>query len=152
TVSLVVSFVLGVALTRSGRGTSGRYHSKPRYNLFTWASMLFAAGIGVDLTFCGTSGTATNYRTPPEGCARSDEAARMAPLWTMFHYGTPGWALYALMGMGIGLFADRYHMPLSIRSALAPIFGKRIKGTAGHAVDVAAVLGTIFGIAVSLGI
>src|SRR5690625_7684896 len=43
-------------------------------------------------------------------------------------------------------------MPLSIRPALAPLFGKRIKGVPGHAVEIAAVLGTIFGIAVSLGI
>ena len=152
TVTLVVIFVLVVALTRVGRVKMGPDHSKPRYNLFTWASMLFAAGIGVDLMFFGISGPATNFLTPPEGAGLSDEAARMAPLWTMFHYGTPGWALYALMGMGIGLFAYRYHMPLSIRSALAPIFGKRVKGAPGHAVDVAAVLGTIFGIAVSLGI
>ncbi len=152
TVTIVVIFVLVVALTKVGRVKMGPDHSKPRFNIFTWASMLFAAGIGVDLMFFGISGPATNYLTPPEGMPESDEAARMAPLWTMFHYGIPGWALYALMGMGIGLFAYRYHLPLSIRSALAPIFGKRIKGVPGHAVDVAAVLGTIFGIAVSLGI
>lgn len=152
TVTIVVIFVLVVALTKVGRVKMGPDHSKPRFNLFTWASMLFAAGIGVDLMFFGISGPATNYLTPPEFDAMSDEAARMAPLWTMFHYGIPGWALYALMGMGIGLFAYRYHLPLSIRSALAPIFGKRIKGIPGHAVNVAAVLGTIFGIAVSLGI
>lgn len=52
----------------------------------------------------------------------------MAPLWTMFHYGIPGLAMYALMGMAFGLFAYRYHMPLSIRSALAPIFGRRVRG------------------------
>ena len=97
TVTLVVIFVLVVALTRVGRVKMGPDHSKPRYNLFTWASMLFAAGIGVDLMFFGISGPATNYLTPPEGAGLSDEAARMAPLWTMFHYGTPGWALYALM-------------------------------------------------------
>lgn len=152
TVTIVVVFVLIVALSKVGRVKMGPDHSKPRFNLFTWAAMLFAAGIGVDLMFFGISGPATNFLTPPEGEGLSDEAARMAPLWTMFHYGIPGWALYALMGMGIGLFAYRYHMPLSIRSALAPIFGKRIKGLPGHAVDVAAVLGTIFGIAVSLGI
>lgn len=152
TVTIVVVFVMIVALSKVGRVKMGPDHSKPRFNLFTWASMLFAAGIGVDLMFFGISGPATNFLTPPEGAGMSDEAARMAPLWTMFHYGIPGWALYALMGMGIGLFAYRYHMPLSIRSALAPIFGKRIKGLPGHAVDVAAVLGTIFGIAVSLGI
>ena len=152
TVTIVVVFVLVVALTKVGRVKMGPDHSKPRFNLFTWASMLFAAGIGVDLMFFGISGPATNFLTPPQTEGLSDEAARMAPLWTMFHYGIPGWALYALMGMGIGLFAYRYHLPLSIRSALAPIFGKRIKGLPGHAVDVAAVLGTIFGIAVSLGI
>ena len=152
TVTIVVVFVLVVALTKVGRVRMGPDHSRPRFNVFTWASMLFAAGIGVDLMFFGISGPATNFLTPPEGTGLSDEAARMAPLWTMFHYGIPGWALYALMGMGIGLFAYRYHLPLSIRSALAPIFGKRIKGLPGHAVDVAAVLGTIFGIAVSLGI
>ena len=31
-------------------------------------------------------------------------------------------------GGAIGLFAYRYHLPLSIRSALAPIFGRRIHG------------------------
>src|SRR5699024_7080112 len=145
TVTIVVIFVLVVALTKVGRVKMGPDHSKPRYNVFTWAAMLFAAGIGVDLMFFGISGPATNFLTPPEGVPGSDEAARMAPLWTMFHYGIPGWALYALMGMGIGLFAYRYHLPLSIRAALAPIFGKRVKGIPGHAVDVAAVLGTIFG-------
>jgi choline/glycine/proline betaine transport protein len=38
-------------------------------------------------------------------------------------------------------------LPLTIRSALYPIFGKRINGPIGHSVDIAAVIGTIFGIA-----
>ncbi|MGV8295081.1 BCCT family transporter, partial [Pseudomonas aeruginosa] len=41
---------------------------------------------------------------------------------------------------------------LTIRSALYPIFGKRINGPIGHRVDIAAVLGTLFGIATTLGI
>src|SRR5699024_1101305 len=123
-----------------------------RFNLFTWASMLFAAGIGVDLMFFGISGPATNILTPPEGSGMSDEAARMAPLWTMFHYGTACWALYALVGMEVGLLAYRYHMPLRRRSALTPIFGIRIKAAPGHAVESAAVLGPVFGMAVSRGI
>ena len=114
--------------------------------------MLFAAGIGVDLMFFATSGPATNLLTPPDLPPMSDEAARMAPLWTIFHYGIPGWAMYALMGMAFGLFAYRYHLPLSIRSAIAPIFGRRVHGGIGHAAEIGATVGTIFGIAVSLGI
>jgi choline/glycine/proline betaine transport protein len=152
TAGIVVVFVLIVAFSRVGRTKIGPDHSRPRYNLFTWAAMLFAAGIGVDLMFFGISGPATNYLTPPDVTALSDEAARMAPLWTIFHYGIPGWAMYALMGMAFGLFAYRYHLPLSIRSALAPIFGKRIQGGIGHTFEISATIGTIFGIAVSLGI
>src|SRR5699024_11651515 len=108
--------------------SSRRRHTRSKRD---WSSdvcssdlMLFAAGIGVDLMFFSIAGPATNYLTPPEGTPLSDEAARMAPIWTMFHYGIPGWAMYALMGTALGLFAYRYHLPLSIRSALAPIFGK----------------------------
>ena len=152
TATIVVVFVIVVAFSRVGRTKMGPDHSRPKFNLFTWAAMLFAAGIGVDLMFFGISGPATNYLTPPDVGPMTEEAARMAPIWTIFHYGIPGWAMYALMGMAFGLFAYRYHLPLSIRSALAPIFGKRIHGAAGHTVEIAATIGTIFGISVSLGI
>ena len=152
TATIVVVFVLIVAFSKVGGTKMGPDHSVPKYNLFTWAAMLFAAGIGVDLMFFGISGPATNLLTPPEAPAGSDEAARMATIWTIFHYGIPGWAMYALMGMAFGLFAYRYHLPLSIRSALAPIFGRRIHGAVGHAAEIGATIGTIFGISVSLGI
>ncbi|MGP5483626.1 high-affinity choline transporter BetT [Brachybacterium alimentarium] len=152
TATLVVLFVLIVAFSKVGGTRMGPDHSVPKYNLFTWAAMLFAAGIGVDLMFFGISGPATNFLTPPDVPAGSEEAARMAPIWTIFHYGIPGWAMYALMGMAFGLFAYRYHLPLSIRSALAPIFGKRIHGPVGHVAEIGATIGTIFGISVSLGI
>ena len=53
TAAIVVVFVLLVALSRVGRTRMGPDHSVPKYNLFTWAAMLFAAGIGVDLMFFG---------------------------------------------------------------------------------------------------
>ncbi|MCV7493643.1 choline BCCT transporter BetT [Micrococcus luteus] len=152
TAGVVVVFVVVVALSRLGRVRLGPDHAIPQFSMFTWSAMLFAAGIGVDLMFFATSGPATNLLTPPDLPPMSDEAARMAPLWTIFHYGIPGWAMYALMGMAFGLFAYRYHMPLSIRSAIAPIFGRRVHGGIGHAAEIGATVGTIFGIAVSLGI
>ena len=79
-------------------------------------------------------------------------AAREATVWTLFHYGITGWAMYALMGLALGYFAYRLDLPLAVRSALYPIFGKRIDGPIGHVVDTAAVLGTVFGVATSLGI
>ncbi|GAA3285198.1 choline BCCT transporter BetT [Nesterenkonia halobia] len=152
TAAIILVFVLIVAFSRVGNTKLGPDHAKPKFNLFTWASMLFAAGIGVDLMYFSVIGPAANYRVGPGTSPESMEAAGDAAIWTMFHYGFPGWAMYALTGMAFGLFAYRHHLPLSIRSALYPIIGKRAEGAAGTSVQVAAVLGTIFGIATSLGI
>ena len=152
TATVVTVFVLVVAFSREGSLKMGPDHSKPQYNLFTWTAMLFAAGIGIDLLFFSVAEPVTQYYGPPAGEGRSDEAVRMAVVWTLFHYGVSGWAMYALMGMAFGYFAYRWNMPLSIRSALYPLIGKRVHGRAGDAVDIAALLGTIFGVATSLGI
>jgi len=114
--------------------------------------MLFAAGIGIDLMFFSVAEPVTQYMLPPEGEGQTVEAARQAMVWTLFHYGLTGWSMYALMGIALGYFSYRYNLPLTIRSSLYPIFGKRIDGPIGHSVDIAAVVGTIFGIATTLGI
>ncbi|MYM19127.1 BCCT family transporter [Brevibacterium sp. 5221] len=160
TATLMVVFVIIIALSRMGRIKLGPDHSRPQFNLFTWTAMLFAAGIGIDLMFFSVSEPASQFLSPPEGAVdqpldpSTDPAgrARMAVVWTLFHYGITGWAMYALMGMAFAYFAYRKGMPLSIRSILYWALGKRINGWLGHTVDIAAVLGTVFGIATSLGI
>ncbi|WP_243635656.1 choline BCCT transporter BetT [Kocuria tytonicola] len=152
TATLVIVFVIAVAVSRGGSVRMGPDHARPQFNMFTWTAMLFAAGIGVDLMFFSVSEPVSQYFAPPSGDGQNLEAARQAVVWTLFHYGITGWAMYALMGMAFGYFAYRFGMPLSIRSALYPLLGKRIHGAAGDAVDTAALLGTVFGVATSLGI
>ncbi|WP_413455690.1 choline BCCT transporter BetT [Glutamicibacter sp. FR1] len=148
----VLVFVIGVAISKVGKTRLGPDHSRPSFNIFTWAAMLFAAGIGIDLMFFSVAEPVTQYLAPPAMEGSTVEAARQALVWTLFHYGLLGWGLYALVGLALGYFAYRHNLPLSIRSALYPILGKRTEGWVGHSVDIAAMLGTIFGIATSLGI
>ncbi|MEW2635224.1 choline BCCT transporter BetT [Streptomyces sp. NPDC048389] len=150
--TLYLVFVVFVAASRYGAIKLGPQHSTPDYGLFAWATMLFAAGIGIDLMFFSVAGPVSHYLAPPEGDPQTVAAARQAVVWTLFHYGITGWAMYALMGMTLGYFAFRYRLPLAIRSALYPIIGRRIHGRIGDAVDLAAIIGTVFGISVSLGI
>ena len=152
TATAAVLFMLYVAIARTGHIKLGPDHAKPQYGLFSWASMLFAAGIGIDLLFFSVAEPVAQLYGPPTGDPETVEAARQAVVFTLFHYGVTGWALYALMGMAFGYFAYRLNMPLTIRSALYPIIGKRIHGPAGDAVEIAAMLGTVFGVATSLGI
>ncbi|MBP2368858.1 choline BCCT transporter BetT [Pseudonocardia parietis] len=148
----VLIFVLFLALSPYGAIKLGPDHSKPDYSNLSWAAMLFAAGIGTDLMFFSVAEPITQFTAPPVGEPGTVEAAREATVWTIFHYGLTGWGMYALMGIALAYFAYRRELPLSIRSALYPLIGKRVFGRIGHAVDLAAVLGTIFGIATSLGI
>ncbi|MGW3683258.1 choline BCCT transporter BetT [Streptomyces prasinus] len=150
--SLYLLFVVYIALSKYGTVKLGPKHSKPDYGVFTWGAMLFAAGIGIDLMFFSVSGPVSHYLAPPQGDPQTLEAARQAVVWTLFHYGITGWGMYALMGMALAYFSFRYRLPLAIRSALYPIIGRRIHGRIGDTVDLAAIIGTVFGIGVTLGI
>ncbi|GAA4675546.1 choline BCCT transporter BetT [Nocardioides nanhaiensis] len=148
----VLVFVVYLACSRHGRVKLGPEHSQPEFSTGAWAAMLFAAGIGTDLMFFAVYEPVTQYLTPPSIEGETVEAAREATVWTLFHYGISGWGMYALMGMALAYFAYRMNLPLAVRSALYPLIGKRVDGVAGHATDTAAMLGTIFGVATSLGI
>ncbi|GAA3600922.1 choline BCCT transporter BetT [Marihabitans asiaticum] len=147
----ILFFVLYVGF-RYSKVRLGDADDRPEFSTFAWASMLFAAGIGTDVMFFAVAEPASQYLYPPQGEGATFDAARESTVWTLFHYGITGWGMYALMGIALGYFAYRKGLPLAVRSTLYPILGKRIKGVAGDAVDIATVLGTIFGVATSLGI
>lgn len=129
--TLYIVFVVFLACSRYGDIKLGPEHSRPEFSLLSWAAMLFAAGIGIDLMFFSVAEPVTQYMSPPEGAGQTVEAARQSMVWTLFHYGLTGWAMYALMGIALAYFSYRYKLPLAIRSALYPIFGKRINGPIG---------------------
>src|SRR5690606_18166936 len=152
TVTLVIGFVLWVALSKEGDVRLGPDHSRPQYGLGTWVAMLFAAGVGIDMLFYSVTGPVVQYLYPPAGDGASAEALQDAVVWTMFHYGIAGWSMYALLGMAMGYFAYRWGMPLSIRAALYPLLGKRVRGPLGDGISIIALVGTVFGVATSMGI
>ncbi|WP_144793390.1 choline BCCT transporter BetT [Kocuria palustris] len=152
TVTLVIGFVLWVALSKQGSVRLGPDHSRPEYRFFTWLAMLFAAGVGIDMLFYSVTGPVTQFIHPIDGDPRSLEAAEESVVWTMFHYGIAGWSMYSLIGMALGYFAYRWGMPLSIRAALYPLLGKRVRGGTGDVIDIFALVGTVFGVATSMGI
>src|SRR5690606_25220425 len=93
-----------------------------------------------------------HYSQPPQGAGETVDAARQAMQIAYFHWGVHIWAIYGLVGLVLAYFAYRHGLPLSIRSALYPLIGERIYGWPGHLVDVFAILGTMFGLATSLGL
>ncbi|WP_448211617.1 BCCT family transporter [Colwellia sp. MEBiC06753] len=152
TVAIIVGFVVYLSLSRFGEIKLGPDHSTPDYKLSTWISMLFAAGMGIGLMFFGVAEPIMHYLSPPTAEKESLEAIKEAMKITFFHWGFHAWAIYAIVALILGYFSYRQGLPLTLRSALHPIIGDKIYGWPGHLVDVFAVVGTVFGVATSLGI
>lgn len=151
-VALFLLFIVGVALSPWGRIKLGPDHAEPQYSFPAWFAMLFSAGYGIALLFFGVAEPVLHYSSPPQGAALTVDSARQAMQIAFFHWGFHIWAIYGLVGLVLAYFAFRHGLPLSIRSALYPLIGDRIYGPIGHAVDVFAILGTMFGIATTLGL
>lgn len=153
-VSTLLVFLLVLALGRYGGIRLGTDDSRPDYSNTTWFTMLFAAGIGTILMFWGVAEPISHFAAPPfPGVeAGSEQAARQAMTLALYHFGLHTWTIFALPGLAIAYFTYRHTLPMRISSLFYPLLGERIHGPLGQAVDVIAVLGTLFGVATSLGL
>ncbi|GGC60625.1 BCCT family transporter [Marinobacter halophilus] len=153
-VSSLLIFLLGLAVSRYGNIRLGADDSRPDYSNLTWFTMLFAAGIGTILMFWGVAEPVSHFANPPfEGVQPgSERAASDAMTVALYHFGLHTWTIFAMPGLAIGYFAYRHNLPMRISSLFYPILGERAFGPWGWAVDVIAVLGTLFGVATSLGL
>ncbi|MDK1288812.1 BCCT family transporter [Pseudoalteromonas umbrosa] len=152
TVAIILGLVVYLSMSRFGEIKLGPDHSDPDYSFSTWLAMLFAAGMGIGLMFFGVAEPVMHFVSPPSADTDSVEAIKEAMRITFFHWGFHAWAIYAIVAMILAYFSYRHKLPLTLRSALYPIIGDRIHGWMGHAVDVFAVVGTVFGVATSLGL
>jgi choline/glycine/proline betaine transport protein len=144
--------VLTLALGPTGALKLGPDESEPDFPYLSWLAMLFAAGMGIGLMYFAVAEPIQHYATPPEAQPGTVDAAREAMVITFTHWGVHAWAIYALVGLSLAYFAHRKGLPLTLRSGLAPLLGKRVNGPIGDAVDIFAICGTLFGIATSLGL
>jgi len=151
--------------SRHGGVRLGDDDSRPEFSNFSWFAMLFSAGVGIGLLFFGIAEPMFYFdNTQPWGYPNNPFAdhamitemnvdrAKMAMRVTYFHWGFHGWAVYVMIGLCLAYFGFRKKLPLTLRSALYPVIGDRIYGPIGHAVDLLAVFGTVFGVATSLGL
>jgi choline/carnitine/betaine transport len=153
---MLVCFVLAI-VPQSGSLRIGNPGEKPEFGRFSWFAMLFGAGIGIGMLTYSTGEPMAHFANNPDiirGAieAQTAEAIRPAYVYTFLHWGFAAWGTYALVGLAIGYVAYRRDLPLTIRSALAPLFGLRLSGGWGHVVDIVAVVATILGVAVTMGL
>lgn len=152
---LIVCVVLA-ALPASGRLRLGQDNERPEFSNFSWFSMMFSAGIGIGMLTFATAEPIYHFQNNPHVImgdvpAQTAETVRSAYIWSFAHWGLSAWACYAIAGLGFAYFSYRRGLPLTVRTALIPLFGKSLSGPIGHVIDIVAVVATILGVAQTLG-
>ncbi|WP_264031899.1 BCCT family transporter [Cellulosimicrobium sp. SH8] len=147
-----VVFSLWMGLSRFGDIVLGKDEDEPLFRLPVWFAMLFATGMGIGLVYWGVAEPLSHYVSPKPGVEGSDPALAQAAMGQSYlHWGVHAWAIYVVAGLALAYAIHRKGRPVSIRWALEPLFGDRVRGRLGDVIDVVAIIGTVFGVATSLG-
>jgi choline/glycine/proline betaine transport protein len=150
-VNLFLIFMIYLAFSKFGQLRIGGQSAKPEFKTISWFAMLFSAGMGIGLLFWSISEPIYHFLSPPMAEGGTAEAAKEAMQFTFLHWGFHAWAVYALVGLSLAYFTYSRGLPLTIRSIFYPFLGDKIYGKIGDAIDIFAVLATVFGLATSLG-
>lgn len=152
-VAFLLAFMIWLGMGRYRNVRLGGDLEQPEFTFFSWVSMLFAAGTGVGILFWSVAQPIIQFQNNPfTGTAMTPEAAITGMSLSFFHWGLNGWAIFSFIALTMAYFSFRHGYPLTIRSALYPIFGRKVDGVLGDFVDILAVFGTVFGIATTLGL
>lgn len=152
---VILCFALALWPT-AGKLRLGHDDDRPEFSNFSWFSMMFGAGIGIGMLTFATAEPMYHFGANPstiQGLTEGSTAGnvRDAYVWSFTHWGLAAWASYAIVGLALAYFSYRRGLPLTIRSALTPLFGAKLSGTLGHAIDVVAVVATVLGVSQTLG-
>ncbi|WP_291478966.1 BCCT family transporter [Corynebacterium sp.] len=153
-VTVALLFLVALAFSHFGRMRLGPDGEKPEYSLTSWFAMLFAGGLGSVLMFWGVAEPINHAVNVPMQNEEpmSHEAVNQAMGFTMYHFGIHMWVIFALPGLALGYFIYKRNLPPRVSSIFAPILGGAIYAWPGKLIDALAIIGTVFGIAVSLGL
>lgn len=153
-VSAVFIFLIVLFVSKYGNYRLGDDDDEPEYSLPVWFSMLFAAGMGATLMFWGAAEPLHHAYNPPRGGyeSMSRDAIRQAFEFTYYHFGIHMWVIFTLPGLAMGYFIYKRKMPARYSSIFSPLLGSKVYEWPGKLLDAIGIIGTVFGLAVSVGL
>ncbi|WP_060679717.1 BCCT family transporter [Virgibacillus halodenitrificans] len=151
---LAFVFLIFVAFSKNGQIKLGNREEKKEFGTFSWAAMLFAAGIGSSILYWGMIEWAYYYQGPPFGLTpESKEAISWASTYGIFHWGPIAWAIYTLPALPIAYFYYVRKKPvLKISEAVRPVLGNLVDTPLGVVIDVLFMFGLMGGAGTTLAL
>ena len=148
--------ILLAIIPATGQVKLGGADTQPEFSRFSWFSMMFGAGIGIGMLTYATGEPIYHFANNPDiiqGIVPAKHADTIDSVYrySFLHWGFSAWTVYALVGLSLAYYGFNRGLPMTIRSALSPLFGNKLNGGLGHVVDITGVLATILGISVTIG-
>lgn len=149
-----VVFTLSLALSKYGAIRLGPDDEPAEFSFTSWLAMIFSGGMGVGLVFWGVAEPMMHFNEPPlrMGLPRTADAAQAGMRYAFFHWGLHQWANFAVVGLAIAYVRFRHNSHGLISETFRPLLGDRVDQGWGKAIDILAVVSTIFGVATTLGL
>lgn len=118
--------MLFLAFSKYGKIRLGyKQNDKAEFPLFTWVAMMFAAGLGVGITYYGIYVTLDHLANPPMGyTAGSIEAGFLGINFATFYHALHPWAGYLIVGLIIAYFSYNLNAGGLFSTPLIYAFGK----------------------------
>ncbi len=153
-VIIIAIFSLIVAVSPWGSVKLGGPDEKKQYSDFTWAAMLFTAGLGTALVVMSYIEPVMFMDSPPFGIERlSEEAFEFALVPDQFLFGFLAWLIYipGVIAVGLALYVRR-ESKLRLSAACDPAIGAHSDKGLGAVIDVLGNIAVIGGISSALGL
>lgn len=143
-----------LAFSRFGRIRLGADDSRPEFSTWAWLAMILSAVMGIGLISYGVAEPISHFAAPPHALADPGtmDAAVRAMQFSYFDWGPHAWAVFGVFGLAIAYSTHRRNNPGLVSAMLRPVLGKLVDGWVGKAIDVFAILATLFGTTTSLGL
>lgn len=148
---LIISFFL--SFSKYGDIVLGEQNEKPKYNFFTWGSMMFTCGLAADILFYSFAEWVM-YATNPHIAAMGENITDWAGVFPLFHWSFIPWSFYLVLAVAFGFMVHcRKRDKQRYSEACLPVIGeKQAHGLLGRVIDLFALFALLAGTATTFSV
>jgi len=151
-----VGFLIWLGLSRWGAIKLGAPEDEPEFSNYTWAAMMFCAGIGIAIVYWAFLEPVYYMNTSilhVDPGSQKGLIGELAGMYGQFHWGITPWAIYALPALPIAYAIHVKRIPaLRLSTACRGVIGARADGAFGKLIDTVVIFAMIGGVGTSLGL
>lgn len=136
-----------------GKIVLGEPGEKPKYNFFTWGSMMFTCGLAADILFYSFAEWVM-YATNSHIAEMGGSVMEWAGVFPLFHWSFIPWAFYLVLAVAFGFMLHcRKRDKQRYSEACMPVLGeKHAHGILGRVIDLFALFALLAGTATTFSV